>query len=247
LVVARSVAHLSGSVESGPAATQASRVDNHAMRHITAIGVAALAVLVAACAAQTTTSTPAAAPATAGADAPSSAPVAPASAASSGADPTDQGSPSEPPSPATFRLTSPAFAGGAAIPVKFSCDGAGISPEIAWSGAPAGTQAYALTVVDPDASGFVHWIVYDIPVAAGSLPENVGTASTAPPQGKNGRGARGYTGPCPPSGTHHYVFSLFALDAPLGLSGTPDLAQLQTAIRDHTLGMAVLKGTYKRS
>jgi Raf kinase inhibitor-like YbhB/YbcL family protein len=157
-------------------------------------------------------------------------------------------SPSQAPTPATFTVTSPAFAEGAAIPRKYSCDGAGISPELAWTGAPDGTQALALTVIDPDASGFVHWIAYDIPgSAAGSVPENLGTGSTAPPQGKNGRGARGYTGPCPPSGTHHYVFTLFALDTPLGLTGTPSLAQVQAAIKDHVLGMAALTGIYKRS
>ena len=149
---------------------------------------------------------------------------------------------------APFRITSPAFADGAAIPSKFSCDGAGISPEVAWAGAPAGTKALALTVIDPDANGFVHWLAYDIPGASdGSLPEKVGTGSSAPPQGKNGRGARGYTGPCPPSGTHHYVFTLYALDGLLGLTGTPTRSEVEAAIKDHALGMAVLTGTYKRS
>ena len=93
-----------------------------------------------------------------------------------------------------------------------------------------------------------HWLVYDIPGAsAGSLPENVGTGSGAPAQGKNGRGARGYTGPCPPSGTHHYVFTLHALDGPLALTGTPSRSELEAAIKGHSLGTAVLTGTYKRS
>lgn len=147
-----------------------------------------------------------------------------------------------------FTITSTAFADGAAIPSRYSCDGPGISPEIAWSGAPAGTQALTLTVIDPDAGGFVHWLAYDIPGASdGSLAEDVGTGSGAPPQGKNGRGARGYTGPCPPSGTHHYVFTLSALDAPLRLTGTPSRSELEAAIAGHVLATAVLTGTFKRS
>ena len=147
-----------------------------------------------------------------------------------------------------FTLSSPAFADGAAIPTRFTCDGKGISPEIDWSGAPAATQALAMTVIDPDAGGFVHWLVYDIPAASsGSLAENVGTSAGAPPQGANGRGKAGYTGPCPPSGTHHYVFTLYALDRTLGLNGTPSRADIEAAIKGHILAKTVLTGTYKRS
>jgi Raf kinase inhibitor-like YbhB/YbcL family protein len=152
------------------------------------------------------------------------------------------------PSSAQFTVSSPAFADGAAIPTRFACDGEGISPEVDWSGAPAATQALALTVIDPDAGGFVHWLAYDIPAAStGSLAENVGTAGGTPPQGANGRGQAGYTGPCPPSGTHHYVFTLYALDRTLGLTGTPSRADLEAAMKGHVLAMTVLTGTYKQS
>jgi Raf kinase inhibitor-like YbhB/YbcL family protein len=155
---------------------------------------------------------------------------------------------SQSPSSGQFAVSSPAFADGAAIPTRFTCDSEGISPEVDWSGAPAATQALALTVIDPDAGGFVHWLAYDIPpAAAGSLAENVGTGASAPPQGANGRGQAGYTGPCPPSGTHHYVFTLYALDRTLGLTGTPSRADIEAAIKDHVLAMTVLTGTYKRS
>jgi hypothetical protein len=155
---------------------------------------------------------------------------------------------SQSPSSGQFAVSSPAFADGAAIPTRFTCDSEGISPEVDWSGAPPATQALALTVIDPDAGGFVHWLVYDIPAAsAGSLAENMGTAAGAPPQGANGRGDAGYTGPCPPSGTHNYVFTLYALDRTLGLSGTPSRADIEAAIKGHVLAMTVLTGTYKRS
>ncbi len=118
---------------------------------------------------------------------------------------------------------------------------------MAWSGAPDGTRTLALSVIDPDASDFVHWLVFDIPGAtAGSVAADVGTGSGAPPQGRNSRGERGYTGPCPPSGRHHYVFTLYALDARLGLSGTPSRSALDAAIKGHVLATAVLTGTYKR-
>ena len=152
------------------------------------------------------------------------------------------------PSSGSLALSSPAFADGAAIPTRFTCDGEGISPEVDWSGAPAATVALAMTVIDPDARGFVHWLVYDIPAAsAGSLAENVGTGAGAPPQGANSRGKAGYTGPCPPSGTHHYVFTLYALDRTLGLTGTPSHDEIEAAIKDHVLATTVLTGTYKRS
>ncbi len=152
------------------------------------------------------------------------------------------------PSSGSLALSSPAFADGTPIPTRFTCDGEGISPEVDWTGAPAATKALALTVIDPDAGGFVHWIVYDIPAAsAGSLAENVGTGAGAPPQGANGRGKAGYTGPCPPSGTHHYVFTLYALDRTLGLSGSPSDADIEAAIKGHVLAKTVLTGTYKRS
>ena len=152
------------------------------------------------------------------------------------------------PSSGSLALSSPAFADGAAIPTRFTCDGEAISPEVDWSGAPAATVALVMTVIDPDARGFVHWLVYDIPAAsAGSVAENVGTGAGAPPQGANGRGKAGYTGPCPPSGTHHYVFTLYALDRALGLTGTPSRAEIEAAIKGHVLAMTVLTGTYKRS
>ncbi len=155
---------------------------------------------------------------------------------------------SQSPSSGPLALSSPAFADGAAIPTRFTCDGEGVSPELDWSGAPAATAALAMTVIDPDAGGFVHWLVFDVPAAsAGSLAENVGTGAGAPPQGANGRGKAGYTGPCPPSGMHHYVFTLYALDGTLGLTGTPSHADIESAIKGHVLAMAVLTGTYKRS
>jgi hypothetical protein len=215
------------------------------MRRIACICLAAAAILLAGCSSTSPSSTTA-----------TNTPSAPAATAPATTNPTasplavSSESPVTTPTttPAPFALSSPSFRDGGSIPTKFSCDGAGVSPEVAWAGAPTGTRALAFTVLDPDAGDFVHWLVFDVPGASsGSLPENVGTGSGAPPQGRNSRGDRGYTGPCPPSGRHHYVFTLYALDAPTGLTGTPSRSQIEAAIKGHVLAKTVLTGTYKRS
>lgn len=166
--------------------------------------------------------------------------------ASTAPSPSPTSTPSAP--PAAFTVSTPAFADGAAIPSRFTCDGAGGSPEIDWSGAPAGSQALALIVLDPDAGDFVHWLVFDIGATpSGSLKADLGTSSGAPLQGLNSRGDPGYTGPCPPSGRHHYVFTLYALNKTLGLTGSPSRADIETAIKSHVLATAKMTGTYQRS
>jgi hypothetical protein len=110
---------------------------------------------------------------------------------------------------AALALTSPAFANGGAIPVRYTCDGAGASPPLRWTAPPAGTRSFSLTVVDPDAPGghFVHWTASGIPASSRGLA----AGGHAPREGLNGAGGRGWTGPCPPSGTHRYVFTLRAV------------------------------------
>jgi Raf kinase inhibitor-like YbhB/YbcL family protein len=149
---------------------------------------------------------------------------------------------------AMFELSSTAFPPGGAIPTKFTCDGRDISPDLAWSGTPDGTGALVLVVDDPDARGFIHWLVLDLaPSADGSLPPGISTSAEAPAQGTNDFGRIGWGGPCPPSGEHRYVFTLTALAAPLDLPGAPGGAEVGAALRRATvLGTAVLQGTYRR-
>jgi Raf kinase inhibitor-like YbhB/YbcL family protein len=128
-------------------------------------------------------------------------------------------------SAAPFALTSTAFKPGGNIEQKFAgnymgCTGENKSPALEWKNPPAGTKSFALMVHDPDAptgSGFWHWIVYNIPADATSLPEGAGDAAgTGLPkgavQGNTDMSKPGYLGPCPPPGPkHHYNFMLFPL------------------------------------
>jgi len=147
----------------------------------------------------------------------------------------------------TLTVTSAAFTEGANIPKVYSCDGQSISPPLQWTGAPAQTASFALIVVDPDApSGtFTHWVAFDIPANVTDIQEgakNVGKA------GQNGARRNGYTGPCPPSGSHRYIFNVYALDiASLDLSEGATRDQVENAIKGHILAQGALVGRYSRS
>jgi len=139
-------------------------------------------------------------------------------------------------------LSSPAFRAGAAIPRAYTCDGAGRIVPLRWNGVPRGTRSFALLVDDPDApSGtFTHRLAWGIPGGARSL------AGPAPREGTTSAGSAGWVGPCPPSGTHRYVFRLYALRASLGLPGGAGKAAFLAALKGKVLATAVLVGRYGR-
>jgi Raf kinase inhibitor-like YbhB/YbcL family protein len=152
----------------------------------------------------------------------------------------------------TFKLTSSAFAEGGAIPAKYTCDGKDVSPPLAWSGVPAGAKSLALIVDDPDAPDpnapkmtWVHWVLYDIPPAAGGLAEGA-QAPAGARGGTNDWGRTGYGGPCPPIGRHRYVHKLYALDTLLPDLERPSKSQLEAAMRGHVIAEARLIGTYQK-
>jgi Raf kinase inhibitor-like YbhB/YbcL family protein len=152
------------------------------------------------------------------------------------------------PTPAgPFTLTSSAFDEGASIPRTYACDGQDTSPPLAWTGAPDGALTLALVMTDPDAGGFVHWVFFNVPASlTGGIPAGASASPDGPAQGKNSFGRVGYGGPCPPSGTHHYVFRLLALDVALPLAGTPTATQVLGAADGHILAEAKLTGTYRK-
>lgn len=151
----------------------------------------------------------------------------------------------ESPSPRTFAITSPAFSSGT-IPARFTCDGRDASPPLAWTGVPDGARSLALLVDDADASGFVHWLAFGLPPTSAGVPEGASRTPAVPGEGRNDFGRQGWGGPCPPSGTHHYRFTLYALDDSPALTAAARAADLHAAIDGHVLATTQLVATYRR-
>jgi Raf kinase inhibitor-like YbhB/YbcL family protein len=151
-----------------------------------------------------------------------------------------------------FTLSSTAFAPGAEIPEQYTCKGADISPPLEWSGAPAKAASFVLIMDDPDAPAgvWVHWVLWNVPRPAHSLPENIDKREQMDDgsrQGRNSFGKIGYNGPCPPGGqTHRYFFRLYALDEKLELATTASRAELDAAMKGHVLAQTEYMGTFHR-
>lgn len=150
-------------------------------------------------------------------------------------------------------LTSAAFAHQGAIPAKFTCEGADVSPPLSWSDLPPATQSLALIVDDPDApdpaapkTTWVHWVLYNLPPTGNGLPEGGTVLPSGTLQGLNDWQRSGYGGPCPPIGRHRYFHKLYALDTLLPDLGRPTKATLEKAMKGHILGQAELVGTYQK-
>jgi len=161
-----------------------------------------------------------------------------------------------------FTVTSPQMTAGGTLGTAqvmngFGCHGGNQSPALAWSGAPAGTRSFAVTVYDPDAptgSGWWHWVVYNLPAATTGLPADAGAADgrdlPAPAvQVRTDYGSVGYGGACPPPGDrpHRYVFTVHALkvdrlDVPAGASP----AMVGYFLGMNRLGQATLEARYGR-
>jgi Raf kinase inhibitor-like YbhB/YbcL family protein len=145
---------------------------------------------------------------------------------------------------AMITVRSPAFAAGAMIPVRFSCHGSNTPIPLTWTGVPASAASVALIMDDPDApSGtFTHWVVFNLPVASRGITNGRLPADAA--QAQNGRGQAAYTGPCPPSGTHHYRFTVYAEPRRLPLQAGASLAEALAAIRSNALASGRLTGLF---
>jgi Raf kinase inhibitor-like YbhB/YbcL family protein len=162
----------------------------------------------------------------------------------------------------SFVLRSPNFAEQATLPKEqvhhaMGAGGQNVSPELAWSRAPEGTKSFALTMYDPDAptgSGWWHWVVYDIPANATSLPKGAGVAGNAqlPKGAKQGRtdfGSKEYGGAAPPPGhgPHRYVFTLYALNVDkLDVPEDASAAYVGFMIHFAKIGEAKLTAKYER-
>jgi len=146
-----------------------------------------------------------------------------------------------------FQIKSSAFTDGGQIPQKYTAGGEDVSPPLSWTSPPANTKTFAITCEDLDASSFTHWIIFNIPRNVSQLPEgitNQGTLNNGTKQGFNDFNKIGYSGPAPPSGTHRYVFKIYALDTELGLGVGATKDQLNSAIQGHVLGETQIMGKY---
>ncbi len=146
-----------------------------------------------------------------------------------------------------FTLTSSAFAENGNIADLYTysmgkqCSGENFSPPLAWSGAPESAKSFLLTMIDPDGGNWVHWLLVNIPADTTSLEEAVNGPEIGIP-GRNSFGENGYGGPCPPSGTHRYVFTLYALDTTLESAAGVTLKEVNSLIKGHILGQCQLTG-----
>ena len=141
-------------------------------------------------------------------------------------------------------VTSSAFKSGEKIPEKYSCEGQNINPPIFVQGIPDKTVSLALIMFDPDApnGGFDHWILFNMNPGDNRILEN----SAPGTQGANGKGKSEYGGPCPPTGIHHYHFTVYALDKKLDLEVGTTKQDVESAMKDHILAQGELVGLYTK-
>lgn len=152
-----------------------------------------------------------------------------------------------------FAIKTTAFSNGGEIPRKYTCSGENVSPALTWTETPPQARSLALICDDPDAPGgtWTHWIVWNIPAQASSLPEAVPThqetLTGGARQGRNDFGRIGYGGPCPPPGRpHRYFFRLYALGTVLDIKPGAARAELESAMNAHVVAKAEWMGLFKR-
>jgi Raf kinase inhibitor-like YbhB/YbcL family protein len=156
---------------------------------------------------------------------------------------------------AAFAIYSPSFADGETIPIKFTCDGADMNPQLNWEGAPANTKSFAIIVDDPDAVSvvgytWVHWNIYNISAATTGLAQGVSTHADLLPlgtiEGASSFGSAKYGGPCPPSGRHHYYFQIYALNKEtINFSGPLTRTKFEAAFTDSIIAKAATTGNFR--
>jgi Raf kinase inhibitor-like YbhB/YbcL family protein len=140
-------------------------------------------------------------------------------------------------------VKSPAFEANKKLPKKYTCEADGVNPPLTIEGIPAEAKSLALLLEDPDATigTFDHWVVWNIPVSTSKIEEN-----TVPGiEGLNSGRRPGYYPPCPPSGSHRYIFKIYALDQTLNLPSSTKKAGLLKAMQDHVVAEGELVGLYR--
>jgi Raf kinase inhibitor-like YbhB/YbcL family protein len=145
--------------------------------------------------------------------------------------------------PALLHVSSSAFINNSRLPQKYTCDGAGEEPDVQAGTVPASTSELVLVVSDPDAPGgtFTHLTRYGLmPRGAGS-----GSVNTGGTEGRNSAGGTGWTPPCPPNGTHHYIWTVYALRDPSNLKPGASPSEVSAAVKD-PLAQGSITALYSR-
>jgi Raf kinase inhibitor-like YbhB/YbcL family protein len=143
-----------------------------------------------------------------------------------------------------MKLSSVSFQENGNIPFKFTCNGENVNPKLSISDIPEGTKSLTLVVDDPDAHGWVHWLVFNISPATALIEED--SVPKGAVQGKTGFGNNLYGGPCPPSGIHRYEFKLYALNSTLDIGETATKKDVESAMQGHIMARAILTGLYEQ-
>ena len=146
-----------------------------------------------------------------------------------------------------MKITSAAFEHNQLIPKKYTCQGKNLNPPLQFVDVPQTAKSLVLIVDDPDAPSktWVHWILYNIDPMIKEISEDSVPANTR--EGMTDSGYVYYGGPCPPSGTHRYLFKLYALDTTVSLEGEPVKAIVEAHMKNHIIEKAELVGLYKKS
>jgi len=153
----------------------------------------------------------------------------------------------------SFQISSSAFSHNEMMPSQYTCEGPNVSPPLEWTTPPEGCKSIVLIVDDPDAPDpsapkrvWVHWVLYNLPPRAASLPEAVADKElpTGTLIGINDRQHAGYSGPCPPIGTHRYFHKLYALDIVLPDLGNTTKAEIEKRMQGHILAQSEIIGLY---
>ena len=149
-----------------------------------------------------------------------------------------------------MKISSPAFENGGNIPQLYTCEGSNLSPPLQFFNVPKQAKSLAVLVNDPDAQngGFVHWVIFDIPANAKGIMQGAKKQADFPKgtrEGVNDAQLHGYSAPCPPSGTHHYEFTLYALDERIDRQGLTK-TELENSMRGHVVEQAQLVGMFHK-
>lgn len=146
----------------------------------------------------------------------------------------------------SMTIASPSFENNSLIPQKYTCNGENVNPLLMFGSIPPEAKSIALVVTDPDAPGgtFTHWIVYNMPSTTTQIDEN--STPTDSQEAQNSFGKKEYGGPCPPSGTHHYIFTLYALNSMISIPDKASVADIERVIQNNSIEQASLTGLYAK-